>query len=111
LGLLICVRHPIHRLTFCTCFKEEWFLPALSCLQPDICCLQEVDDKVFSEFLQPHLALAGFSGHFTNKQGRVREGSALFWRGSKWACAAVQDVKLRVRFWGFAKPALTVVVL
>jgi mRNA deadenylase 3'-5' endonuclease subunit Ccr4 len=59
--------------------------------------LQEVDDKVFSEFLQPHLALAGCSGHFTNKQGRVREGSALFWRSSKWACAAVQDVKLRVR--------------
>jgi 2',5'-phosphodiesterase len=58
--------------------------------------LQEVDDKVFTEFLQPHLALSGFTGHFTNKQGRVREGSAMFWRSSKWACAAVQDVKLRV---------------
>lgn len=69
-------------------------------LQPDICCLQEVDDKVFAEFLQPHLALAGWAGHFTNKQGRVREGSALFWRTDKWACAAVQDVKLRVRWCG-----------
>jgi hypothetical protein len=56
---------------------------------------------VFSEFLQPHLGRAGFCGHFTNKQGRVREGSALFWRASKWACAAVQDVKLRVSMLGY----------
>jgi mRNA deadenylase 3'-5' endonuclease subunit Ccr4 len=74
-------------------------VPCCTCcpfLQPDICCLQEVDDKVFTEFLQPHLGLAGWAGHFTNKQGRVREGSAMFWRRDKWACAAVQDVKLRV---------------
>lgn len=55
---------------------------------------------MFAEFLQPQLRLAGFAGHFTNKQGRVREGSAMLWRRSKWACAAVRDVKLRVRFWG-----------
>jgi 2',5'-phosphodiesterase len=64
--------------------------------QPDICCLQEVDDKVFSEYLQPHLRLSNFRGHYTNKQGKVREGSAMFWSDSKWGCAAVQDILLRV---------------
>jgi mRNA deadenylase 3'-5' endonuclease subunit Ccr4 len=71
------------------------YLPT-RCLQPDICCLQEVDDKVFAEYLAPHLARAGFSGHYTNKQGKVREGSAMFWRDDKWARAGVQDVMLRV---------------
>jgi 2',5'-phosphodiesterase len=65
-------------------------------LQPDICCLQEVDDKVFTEYLAPHLSLSGFGGHYTKKQGKVREGSALFWREDKWGLAAVQDVMLRV---------------
>ncbi|WIA16733.1 hypothetical protein OEZ85_013387 [Tetradesmus obliquus] len=76
-------------------YRRQLVLEEVLRYQPDICCLQEVDDKVFAEFLQPHLALAGWAGHFTNKQGRVREGSALFWRTDKWACAAVQDVKLR----------------
>lgn len=65
--------------------------------QPDICCLQEVDDKVFAEYLAPHLALSGFGGHYTNKQGKVREGSAMFWRTDKWKVAAVRDILLRVR--------------
>lgn len=69
--------------------------------QPDICCLQEVDDKVFAEYLKPHLARSGFSGHYTNKQGKVREGSAMFWRENKWQVAAVRDVRLRVsECWG-----------
>ena len=28
--------------------------------QPDVLCLQEVDDKVFSEYLAPHLRRHGF---------------------------------------------------
>jgi 2',5'-phosphodiesterase len=65
-------------------------------LQPDILCLQEVDDKVYSEYLEPHLACHGFVGHYTNKQGKVREGEAMFWRDDKWGLAGVQDVMLRV---------------
>jgi hypothetical protein len=75
--------------------------------QPDVVCLQEVDDKVFAEYLAPHLALAGYGGAYTNKQGRVREGSAMFWRKSRLQLAARHDVLLRVRIssiWGSMAP-------
>jgi 2',5'-phosphodiesterase len=52
---------------------------------------------VFAEYLAPHLALAGYGGAYTNKQGRVREGSAMFWRRSRLQLAARHDVLLRVR--------------
>lgn len=77
-------------------FSDCTLTSAFAVLQPDICCLQEVDDKVFSEYLSPHLDLSGFAGHYTNKQGKVREGSAMFWRDDKWGLAALRDVMLRV---------------
>jgi len=40
--------------------------------QADVICLQEVDDKAFTEYLQPHLALLGYQGHYTSKEGKVR---------------------------------------
>lgn len=51
---------------------------------------------MFSEYLAPHLARHGFAGHYTNKQGSVREGAAMLWRASKWGVAALRDVRLRV---------------
>lgn len=71
--------------------------PAMIPLQADIICLQEVDDKVFYDYLQPHLSYEGYSGHYTNKMGKVKEGSAMFWRNSRFSKAAHQDVLLRVR--------------
>jgi mRNA deadenylase 3'-5' endonuclease subunit Ccr4 len=55
------------------------------------CNLQEVDRKVFERYLQPHLALAGFAGVYTNKAGQVAEGSATFFRTERFELAAKCD--------------------
>jgi 2',5'-phosphodiesterase len=47
---------------------------------PDIACLQEVDASAFDSLLEPGLREHGMDGIFTNKAGRVKEGSATFWR-------------------------------
>ena len=43
----------------------------------------------------PALALAGYDGLYTNKSGKVREGSALFFRRSRFALLAHRDLNLR----------------
>ncbi len=79
--------------------------------------MQEVDAGLFTGYLQPHLQLhgegwrcgdstsgfllllrgppAGFAGYFTNKQGKVKEGSAIFWRRSRFRLCLTHDVLLR----------------
>lgn len=49
----------------------------------DVICLQEVDAKVFAGDLSTALDLLGFDGAFKEKDGEVREGSAIFYRRSK----------------------------
>ena len=51
---------------------------------------------MFAEYLLPHLLLEGYEGCYTNKQGKVREGSAMFWRTSRFRSLAKKDVLLRV---------------
>ncbi|PNH06494.1 2',5'-phosphodiesterase 12 [Tetrabaena socialis] len=41
---------------------------------------------------------SGYSGHYTNKQGKVREGSATFWRTSRFTALAHADIRLRESF-------------
>lgn len=49
----------------------------------DVICLQEVDTKVFNADLSTALDLLGFDGFYKEKDGEVREGSAIFYRRSK----------------------------
>jgi len=49
----------------------------------DIICLQEVDKKVFERDLLPRLEEGGLSGHLRLKFGDVHEGSAVFFRCSR----------------------------
>ena len=49
----------------------------------DIICLQEVDKKVFEYDLKPILGKSGFVGLLRMKTGEVAEGSATFFRQSK----------------------------
>jgi len=49
----------------------------------DIICLQEVDKKVFERDLLPRLEEDGLAGHLRLKSGEVSEGSAIFFRGSR----------------------------
>ncbi|KAL6757708.1 Endonuclease/exonuclease/phosphatase [Haematococcus lacustris] len=79
-------------------YRRQLILAELQAYQADILCLQEVDDKLFREFLEPHLALRGYTGHYTNKQGRVREGSATFWRCSRFTRLQSRDILLRDAF-------------
>ncbi|KAJ9532675.1 hypothetical protein QJQ45_010759 [Haematococcus lacustris] len=79
-------------------YRRQLILAELQAYQADILCLQEVDDKLFREFLEPHLALRGYAGHYTNKQGRVREGSATFWRCSRFTRLQSRDILLRDAF-------------
>jgi len=76
-------------------YRRQLVLQEVIRYQPDILCLQEVDDKVFAEYLLPHLLLEGYEGCYTNKQGKVREGSAMFWRTSRFRALAKKDVLLR----------------
>ncbi len=62
---------------------------------PALLLPQEVDARLFNDVLVPHLARAGYEGHFTNKQGKVREGSATFWRRARFARLLSADIKLR----------------
>jgi len=48
-----------------------------------VICLQEVDAKVFSRDLSTALDLLGYSGVFKEKAGEVTEGSAMFYKRSK----------------------------
>jgi len=48
-----------------------------------------------SFYLSLSAASAGYDGHFTNKQGKVREGSATFWRTSRFQRILTKDILLR----------------
>ena len=65
---------------------------------PDIACLQEVDERMFSTCLEPTLSMLGFKGIYTNKAGRVREGSAMFWRKDRFRMVGRRDVVFRQLF-------------
>jgi len=41
------------------------------------------------------MAAAGFEGVYTNKAGKTTEGSATFWRRSRFAAAARRDLNFR----------------
>lgn len=49
----------------------------------DIICLQEVDRKLFINDLEPILSFEGFSGVLKLKAGLTPEGTATFFRQSK----------------------------
>lgn len=76
-------------------YRRQLVLEEVLAYQPDVLCLQEVDDKVFSDYLEPHLKRNGFEGRYTNKQGRVREGAAMFWRASRFRLAGSRDLSMR----------------
>jgi hypothetical protein len=47
------------------------------------------------DFLVPHLELLGYAGVYTNKQGKVREGSATFWRTSRFRRLMTRELRMR----------------
>jgi 2',5'-phosphodiesterase len=76
-------------------YRRPIILKELLGYNADIICLQEVDERMFTAYLQPTLHWAGFCGVYTNKAGSVREGEAMFWRSSRFRLKARKDIVLR----------------
>lgn len=55
----------------------------LSGYNADIICLQEVDKVVYDEQLAPVLLWLGYEGNFCKKDGLIAEGTACFYRSSR----------------------------
>lgn len=66
--------------------------------KPDIACLQEVDSSAFELLFSPALAEYGFEGKYTNKAGKVQEGSAVFWRKSRFDLIAHTELEMKQMF-------------
>lgn len=64
----------------------------------DIACLQEVDASAFTSLLKPALQEFGYDGVYTNKAGRVNEGSAIFWRKDRFDMVAMEEMEMRKYF-------------
>jgi mRNA deadenylase 3'-5' endonuclease subunit Ccr4 len=64
-------------------YRKQLILNQLLRSKADIMCLQEVDEKVFVQFLRPHLAAHGYSGIHACKAGQQAEGSATFFRSDR----------------------------
>ncbi|KAG2484240.1 hypothetical protein HYH03_016975 [Edaphochlamys debaryana] len=79
-------------------YRRALVLRELLGYHADVVCLQEVDERAFSDFLTLHMGLQGYSGHYTNKMGRVKEGSATFWRSDRYTALAHHDMRLRDAF-------------
>lgn len=77
----------------------------------DVMCLQEVDARAFRSFFLPHLRAAGFDGVYVNKAGKTAEGSATFWRCSRFICTAQEDINFRQLFAAILEPPQEAAVL
>ena len=66
--------------------------------KPDVVCLQEVDESAFNLLFQPGLLEFGIHGVFTSKAGRVKEGSATFWRADRFRLVDREEMELRAYF-------------
>ena len=64
----------------------------------DVMCLQEVDEKMFYQLLQPALKEYEYEGMYTNKAGAVREGSAMFWNSKRYRLVASHEFALKHLF-------------
>ncbi len=52
-------------------YRKQLVVAELRRYNPDVACLQEVDERAFHEFLLPHMRAMGFEGRYTNKMGKV----------------------------------------
>lgn len=77
-------------------YRKQLLLQELSMYGADLAFLQEVDEKAFREYYQPHLARLGYRGIFTPKAGgKVSEGCGLFFRESRFRLEGRRDIALR----------------
>lgn len=61
-------------------YREPRIVAEIHAHDPHVLCLQEVEDKTFSESLRP--LLSNYNGHITVIKGRFKTGCALFYKSS-----------------------------
>ncbi|XP_074643116.1 2',5'-phosphodiesterase 12-like [Tubulanus polymorphus] len=76
-------------------YRLNLFIKELQGYNADVLCLQEVDRKVFKYNLCP--AFHSFTGYFKGK-GEIAEGTAIFFRKSKFKLLGCHDIMLRDEF-------------
>ena len=61
--------------------RRDLIIKEILSTNPDIVCLQEVDNSYFYEFYSPALSGFGFAGHFLPRtKYRIADGVAIFYR-------------------------------
>ncbi|MEW5308605.1 MAG: hypothetical protein WDW38_000550 [Sanguina aurantia] len=77
-------------------YRKQLVREELESYHADIMCVQEVDaERAYEAYLAPLMRRAGYDSHYTNKMGKVREGSATFWRAARFRKLAGRDIRLR----------------
>ncbi|XP_077991188.1 protein angel homolog 2-like [Glandiceps talaboti] len=64
-------------------YRKSNLLREIKELNPDVLCLQEVQEDHFNNFFQPQLALLGYDGVYKRRTGNKHDGCATFHRRSK----------------------------
>ncbi|CAM9846188.1 unnamed protein product [Laminaria digitata] len=65
--------------------------------EPDVICLQEVDEGLYSNFFVKHLELLGYAGTYCHRGGDKVDGCATFVRGHRFRVVEQEDVVYRVQ--------------
>ncbi|XP_067686781.1 2',5'-phosphodiesterase 12-like [Haliotis asinina] len=75
-------------------YRRQLLLKEITGYNADIICLQECDMKVFQHDLLPFLDNSGFAGWMKRKGTKVSEGSATFYRKSKFSLVGNHGIML-----------------
>uniref|UniRef100_A0A672G702 Endonuclease/exonuclease/phosphatase domain-containing protein n=1 Tax=Salarias fasciatus TaxID=181472 RepID=A0A672G702_SALFA len=90
--------HP-YLYTYCPLELRDWgyrcslLLQEIQKCQPDILCLQEVQENHYEQQLQPALSLMGYTCVFKRRTGPKPDGCATCYRGSRFVCAATTQLE------------------
>lgn len=73
--------------------RKELLLSELKRLNPDILCLQEVNEEHFGDFFLPQLHRLGYSGFYKKRTGQRKDGCATFFKREKFDCQLIYPVE------------------
>lgn len=79
-------------------YRRPIILQEILDYKPDIACVQEMDILGFDLLFQPAMNEFGFDALYTNKAGRVNEGSSIFWRREKYQRIAQHELEMKKLF-------------
>ncbi|CAG7834867.1 unnamed protein product [Allacma fusca] len=66
-------------------FRKQLFFSELEEIQPDILCLQEVEESDFYKVHEPTLFLKGYKGIYKKRTGDKQDGCAIFYKATRFS--------------------------